>query len=519
MRQPLTTLAALAALSLPAAAQEDTRPRFADLFTVESLGTLALHSVMSWARLLADVRYDQVSVDPLAMKITLTGLRIAPYLPDRPEGMCQARVERLTINGQPIDVRDTWRFRIALDGAAMEAGCLPFEVAGMLRGIGLPQVTAGRIETDLTYDYPSGGMLARISADLDKLATVNADIDLDYISYRMDFTREKPEPVGGVDLNGVVIAVQDRGAWDIARKFMPPERATPEALAPVVGAGLEQMLAQANDGAALTDRQAAFARDAGAVAASFLTSGRQIVVATAVEQAPLRIDLGKEPRFAPLFDALNPSVSHSQPLLSVAIPVADLDAALKAETPPADAFAIGRALMTGIGAPKNVNGGIKLLLPLARAGDTRASFLIASEIAETNPVDAYSHALRAAPLPGGLALLDRIERKLSFADALKEQRVLMGGPDEALYGDIAGMRTAAREFLGGTRRPRSWLAAYYWSSLGAAAGDAASAALRDEIGEIMRLRGDAAAWAPEAASIDAGVLRDWIAKDVPGRLR
>ena len=99
MRQPLTTLAALAALSLPAAAQEDTRPRFADLFTVESLGTLALHSVMSWARLLADVRYDQVSVDPLAMKITLTGLRIAPYLPDRPEGMCQARVERLTING------------------------------------------------------------------------------------------------------------------------------------------------------------------------------------------------------------------------------------------------------------------------------------------------------------------------------------------------------------------------------------------------------------------------------------
>lgn len=522
MRQPLTILATAVAIATPATAQDSQRPGFWDAFTVEAIGTIALHSMMSWARLLADIRYDQVSVDPVALKVTLTGVRIAPYLPDWPDGQCQVRVERLTLNGQPVDVRDTRRMRVALDGVAMEAGCLPFEAAGMLRGLGFPQLTAGRIEADLTYDYPSGGLFARVSADIDRLATVDADVDLDYVSYRMDFARENPEPRGAVDLNSVVVAIQDRGAWDIARKFIMPGQVNPEELAPVVGAGIEAALEDANGpGVAATEKQRAFARSAGAVTASFLTSGRQVVVATAIEKAPLRIDLTQEPAFAALFDALNPTVSHSQPQLASAVSVAELDAAMKAETPPENAFEIGRALITGIGAPKNPNGGIRLLLPLARGGNTEANFLIATEIAAYNPVDAYSHALRAAAsgIPGSLALLDRIERDVPFAEVIKLQGSLLSDPDDTLYGDLAAMRSAAREFLGGTRRPRSWLAAYYWSSMAAAAGDASSAALRDEIGEIMRLRGDAEGWTKEANSIDNGVLRDWIAKDVPGRLR
>ena len=103
--------------------------------------------------------------------------------------------------------------------------------------------------------------------------------------------------------------------------------------------------------------------------------------------------------------------------------------------------------------------------------------------------------------------------------ALAAQKGLMRGPEEALYSDLSAMRTAARDFLTGTKRPRAWLAAYYWSSMAAAAGDAAGAALRDEVVETMRLRGDADAWTKEASSIDAGVLRDWIGKDVPARLR
>ncbi|MFD2856498.1 hypothetical protein ACFSZS_19420 [Seohaeicola zhoushanensis] len=358
MRQPLTILATAVAIASPATAQDSQRPNFWDAFTVEAIGTIALHSVMSWARLLADIRYDQVSVDPVALKVTLTGVRISPYLPDRPDGQCQLRVERLTMNGQPIDVRDTRRMRVALDGVAMEAGCLPFEAAGMLRGLGFPQLTAGRIEADLTYDYPSGGLFARVSADIDRLATVDADVDLDYVSYRMDFARENPEPRGAVDLNSVVVAIQDRGAWDIARKFIMPGQVNPEELAPVVGAGIEAALEDANGpGVAATEKQRAFARSAGAVTASFLTSGRQVVVATAIEKAPLRIDLTQEPAFAALFDALNPTVSHSQPQLASAVSVAELDAAMKAETPPENAFEIGRALITGIGAPKNPNGG------------------------------------------------------------------------------------------------------------------------------------------------------------------
>jgi len=43
--------------------------------------------------------------------------------------------------------------------------------------------------------------------------------------------------------------------------------------------------------------------------------------------------------------------------------------------------------------------------------------------------------------------------------------------------------------------------------------------LRADITEMMRLRGDAKAWAAETEKLDNGVLRDWIGRDVPGLLK
>ena len=116
-------------------------------------------------------------------------------------------------------------------------------------------------------------------------------------------------------------------------------------------------------------------------------------------------------------------------------------------------------------------------------------------------------------------MLDLAERGTSYDRMIEQQNEAGGGPDPAVYGSVLAMRQAARGFLNGTGRYRSYRAAYYWASMAAAAGDASGAAIRDEIEELMRLRGDEAAWSKEITSLENGVLRDWINNDVPAGLK
>ncbi|MDF1716013.1 MAG: hypothetical protein P1U75_04975 [Antarcticimicrobium sp.] len=516
---------AMTLAALPASAQDQAappppaRPSFWQMITAERLATGAMHSVMTWARLLADIRYDQLSVDPVAARATLTGIEIVPLIPGLPVDACRITAARVTINGNPLDRIGAGRLRLVLDGMDIAAGCLPPEGANMLRGMGFATLHAPWAELDLLYDHASGGVRARLSADFDRLASLNLSADLDYVSYRMDFETE--EPVVAADLTHAELVLRDLGAWTLAQNFLPPELKQPGALGPVIAGAVAQAMAGANGPEMpASEKQRGFATQAGTVAAGFAPGGR-VVLSTSIADGPFRLDEASVESFRALFDALNPQVGARPTALQVALPVAALQAALNAEEPPADALAFGRALMTGIGAPRNPAQGLKLLLPLARAGNTEASLLIARGVAESQPANAYAHALRAAATnrPGALAILDRIERDLPYAQVIEAQNVLMAGPEDALYGDLAAMRAAARDFLTGAGRPRSWRAAYYWASMAAAAGDPSGAALRDEITETLRLRGDAAAWAAETESLENGVLRDWMGKDVPARLR
>jgi len=402
----------------------------------------------------------------------------------------------------------------------MPSTCLPIEQGGLMRGLGFATLDISRVEAELNYDYPSGGVDIRIAADVDNLVALNATIDLDYFSYRMDFETE--EPVIAVDLNSVQVSIDDQGAWELAKKLAPSSVRNPDTLAQIVSSVIEEGLIDTNrPGDGFSEKQRAFVSQAGVLAGEFDDSRHQIVLATQIEGGPLHLNEGAFDSFAPLFDRLNPTIMSYAPTLNATISVAELSAAFESEDPPENAFELGRALITGIGAPRNPAGGLRFLAPLARLGNTDASLLIAQSVENTLPSDAYAHALRAtvAGKPGALALLDRIERDLPYVDIIAAQNKLMDGTEAALYRDIAAMRRAARDFLTGTSRARSWRAAYYWSSMAAAAGDATGAAIRDEINEILRLRGDAVAWAAETESLDNGVLRDWIGNDVPALLR
>ncbi len=504
----------------PAIAQD--RPGFFDVFNFETITTSLMHTLMSTARVFADIRYGQISFDPLASRLTLLDLDVRPHLPGYPPDACTVTAARATISGQPLDRPDASRLRIAMDDLDVSMGCLPPEARGMVYGVGLQRIALPRFDLGLRYDYASGGMTAELSADVDQIAAVEVQMDADYVSFRMD--PETEEPRLALDLNAAHLTIDDRGGWKMATRVMPPDLQSPEALQQIVAGAVAGALSEANgvNAPQLSEEQQRFAAEAGALAAAVAQGSRRVVLATDIADAPFRIDEDSTVEFQPLFDALAPMLSGHAPRLDAVIPIATLQTALNSEDLPANARELGQAMLTGIGTPRNVASGLKLLARASRNGDAGAAFLIAEALADSDPETAYGHAMRAAAnnVPGALAVLDRAERGTGYEKMIALQNdATASGPDETLYSSVLQMRRTARAYLNGTGRYRSYRAAYYWASMAAAAGDASGAAMRDEIEELMRMRGDKDAWASETASLENGVLRDWINKDLPGRLQ
>lgn len=513
---------ALAQSSADQTATPPQRPGFFDIFNFETLTTSLTNTLMTTARAFADIRYDQISFDPLAMRLTVVGLDVRPFMPGPDPDACVVTAGRLSLAGQPLDRPDGSRLRASLDDVNVGLGCLPPQARGAVYGLGLQQVLVPRADLNLLYDYASGGVVADLSLDLDSLSAIEAHIVADYVSFRIDMETEEPQLA--VDLTSAQVTVDDKGGWAIASRVIPQNMQAPEALQQIVAGGLAAALTEMNglNAPQLSEAQQQFAAQAGAVARSVAEGAQRAVLATNIAQPPFRISEASVQDVTALFDALAPSISQHAPQLDRVIPLAEMQAALNSESTPDNAHEIGKALLTGIGAPRNTARGLSLLAAASRKGDAEAAFLVAEALADSAPETAYGHALRAAAggISGALAVLDRAERGSGFAHIIELQNdARPGGPEPELYDSVIGMRQAARAYINGVGNYRSYRAAYYWASMAAAAGDSSGAAMRDEIDELMRHRGDADAWAEEAKSLENGVLRDWIAKDLPTRLQ
>lgn len=515
---------ALGPVAAPAQEDDSAIPRWSDILSVDNIATSLLQSTMLTARFFADIRYDHVSFDPLAMRLTLVGADIRPHLPGFAPDACTVTAARISVSGQPLDRPVASRLHVGIDDAEIGGGCLPAEARGLAFAVGLRRIQLPRVDMDIRYDYASGGADMALSADLADVAAAEMKVVADYVSFRMD--PETEEPRFAVDLASAHLALDDRGGWKSASGMLPAEMQDPAALQQIVAGAIAGILSDANGPAApqLSEAQQGFTAQAGASAAAFVQGARRIVLASNIAGGnALRLDEDSTRDFQQLFDALAPSIGTHAPALDTAIPVAVLKSALDAEGLPENAKVLGRALLTGVGAPRNRANGLSLLAKLSRKGDAEAAWLVADALASDDPSTAYGHAMRAAALnwPGALSLLDRTERDISYERMMEVQNgATQGGPDKSLFGSVLAMRETARAYLNGTGGTyRSYRAAYYWASMAAAAGDASGAAMRDEIEELMRLRGDSDAWAKEIASLENGVLRDWMASNVPAGLR
>lgn len=518
------------ALPAPAAAQSTATPPNAapetpvtlwDNFSLENILTMFVQSMIPSLRVLADVRYDQIDVDPVRNRLALVGVDIRPFLPYVQGDSCAIKVDSAVLSGAPIDRQAGYVLNLALDGAVMDFDCLPNEARPVVGLAGLENIRLDRAHISAHYDFATGGAQIGFGADMDELLALTGQADLDYISYRMDFDTE--EVVPAVHVNHVSVTAENRGLYRVAQQMLPPDMLAPDAAAEMIGGALMGIMMEMNAGAAPIAEQEQFIAAAQEVARAFVQNPGQIVIETAPPSTPVRLGEGDLETPQAIFAKLAPTASTSPRAIANGISAAELKQAIDGLLPTARNLDVGRALLSGVGAPRNVTLGLRLLDPLAKDGNSEAAYLMAGAMAATQPDIAYRLALSAAAKgqSGALSLLSDLEDTLPLALMLDQQDAMLGGggPVASDYASIGDIRRAARGHLMGNTRIRSYRAAYYWASVGAATGDAASASIRDDIDVMMRLRGAEQAWSEVRTSLENGVLRDWVGRDLPSALQ
>jgi TPR repeat protein len=270
-----------------------------------------------------------------------------------------------------------------------------------------------------------------------------------------------------------------------------------------------------------TPAQTALIDQATAMARALGNGAKRIVLETDITGGPA-ILRENELQNAPLavLEKLNIQIRPA-PVANTRILSADLLTQARAGTLQSndDRLAAGRALLTGIGAPRNIALGVQVLTPLIDAGAAEPARLAADALLQSDPDRAYQFALTAAAAGDGSAigLLDRAEDTLDFARVMKAQAARLS--DDALaptrFSSIPDMRRAALDHMIGLGTPRSYRAGYFWASMAAAGGDAAAASLREDLSDRMRKRGLTAEWRAITDVLDEDILDGWVSANIP----
>ena len=427
------------------------------------------------------------------------------------------------MSGQPLDRQQGYIINIALEGAVLDFDCLPSDARPVVGMMGVDDIRLDRMTVNVNYDFASGGAMINFGADLDKLAALSGSVDLDYISYRMDLDTEEVSPA--VYVNHAQLTLENRGLYEAGSRMAAPGMLDPAALEQLIPGALSEMFGEMNgfEARELSTEQEAFINQAVVTATAFVANPRQITLETDAPNTPVRLGESDLEDPKAIFSKLGPTIGTVPMAISRGIPAAELKQAIDGLLPTARNLDVGRALLSGVGAPRNTTLGLRLLDPLAKEGNAEATSLMAEAMQYSNAATAYRLALHASAngQTGSLSLLNDLEDALSLNELLEVQDIMLGGggPVAADFASIGDIRRAARGHLLGTTRIRSYRAAYYWASVGAATGDVASAAIRDEIDTIMRLRGATNAWTEVQTSLENGVLRDWVGRDLPAELQ
>ena len=505
-----------------------------DVITPDRLVEKLLQYGVMALRTQVDLQYGDLTVNLLSGRATMTDLKIWPLPEWDPDAKCEILVDRLVIAQAPPDQSGRVRFKASVFGISAPAICLPQEMRPVLLATGSQTISVPYFGFDMDYDIASSGAQVQANFVLDKLATFDLSADFSYFWFDGRDDMEEPDPV--FELSSAVLSIENAGGWETVRPMIPPPLTDPDTAARALGSLLDDMLQSMNRDAAddLQDNQAgALSADQTAFIASatrswtdFLKDPRRLVLETGfTPENSVFLDFDayeEEPRF--VFEDLKPRLNLAPASARSALPADLVRRALGEDAAGMSAdekLLVGTALVEGVGVPRNVPAGTKLLVELARDGNGAAAAAMSQVLETRNPETAYVWALRAgaAGLDGATGRLDRLEAVLEMSVILQIQGEASNDavhPVEALA-SIGAIKQQARARLTGRGATRSYGIAAMWAMLAAATGDAESIDILEEIDARIRAGGPAGAegWAKVEAESSRLAMQIWLSRDLP----
>lgn len=482
-----------------------------------------MRGAVSYARMIADIRYGALAVDGLRGGVTLRDLQIAGV---GPHERCRIGLGRLQVSGFSFWGKEESQLRFDIADLRIANNCFGANAAMIGMVTGDDSIPLQSLSVNVAQSSGSGALRADIQAISPGIARVEGSVDFGYVSvFSPDlidklaqeksydqFATEPPvfdqdgnmipseggatdEPQFGLrgTLNAGHVSVEDLGLWGRIQPLLPPDATDPQAL---------QALVTAPPGSRLNDTQQALAAALGRFIAE---PGR--LTAEIRLPAPVSFDTTAwttpEDALA-LFPLAFSNAGPTPPVVLIADPA---DAG--------DKRSLGLALAEGRGLPQNTRRAIELLEPLT--GDPEVALTLARLLAAPDPAAAYGHALRAADLGSAdaPAALDRIEARLPTAALLAAQAPADTELPATVFDSVAGLREAALRHEQGDGAPRSYALAWRLAAAAAAAGDSAAQAVMTRLDSRFGADPD---WIRTRDAAADQASDDWTARDLANRL-
>lgn len=522
--RPALAAVMLATTALPASAQEMPAGD-AMRFVNRLLG----HYALLTARSFVDLTYDTLAVEPGTNDMVITGLKLYPVLDWDENGECEITIDRAV--AADITSFETLQSLIEVSGLHVPIACLDPMQGGMVASFGYPDgLTAERMSIETSYDLPTSAADVVIQASFAGVGDVALTANFDYLWFRFPTDGGDPEPAAL--LGAAELAIENGGIWEKLEPMIGAQMGDLNAVPQMAGMMIAQSLGDPASGGQPGPEVVAFSENVTAELTRFLADKDRIVVTAAPERG---VWLGPDS-----FGSPADAIAQLQPVVS-AVPMAqramigpeELTAALSGGAGLDDdgRLRVGRALLTGIGAPRVPAEGAALLEPLAEGWNAEAAGLLADAALDAGEDQrAYAMALRAMAggEAGAAAIADELETRLPLADVLVEQDTqgnawpgasdLVAESNAAIAaGDLNAIRKLAYRAAAGQGMPRNVKAAYFWASLAAAGGDRGAGGLRDRMDARYGAR-DAAVWRPAAAEAAAQALEAWTTGGLGGRI-
>ena len=534
------TAGVAATLLLPATVSAHPTPDTGSIFSVSNIAGGLFRVLVSYGRMVADIRYDSLEIDAQRGQLILRDLEfngLGKYAD------CQVSLGQLHITGMSLWTPENAQVRLNAHDIAVANNCFGANAAMIAMVTGGNDIPISDLTIETRQAFGRGALVADIEINSPQIARIEGTADFDYVSIYMPGLLEEmfappkdpwdmdsndnpfadpdefnpfddpdsdSNPFGDLDSDGTEdetpkgglrgtlksahLSVENLGIWERIQPLIPPSMVQPGAMDVLITSepgstmhGIEQDLAEAID--------------------AFIAEPGRITAEIRPEQ-PIDFESTAWTTPQDAAEALRPKFSNALPTPAVRL-------IANPGNDDGDPRALGLALAKGTGAPRNASRAIELLTPLKEDGEVA---LALAELTQSNePAEAYALVLAAAQAetPGALSALSRIEATLPIVDILAAQQAATDAelPDEVFTSAIT-LRDAALAREKGVGQARSYALAWRLASLAAATGDSQSQSLMDRLDMQF---GDDSDWAAARNKAAELAAEDWIERELATR--